>query len=248
MARFAFFVLLVTSCTTGLLASEEPLADSSAVDPEGDGSAQIGVPLADKPGTDPGDKVRLPLVEPTVVVPKQPGQTLAPGALTPRQKAKLFLWKSVGPSAIANRLILAGYNQWSDHPEEWGQGMEGYGKRVANRFARMTIRNGIMLGANVAFKTDPRYDQCECAGFWARTGHAARRVVVARTDYGGETVNVARLAGAYVTPWITYQWYPDRLNTTDRKLLVGTSYLGWRVASNVLAEFWPDIKRKLRRK
>lgn len=192
------------------------------------------------------EKVPLPLIEPEVVKP-QPGQ-LAAGALTTSDKVDLWKRRTFGPSALANRAIMSGWSQWRDHPEEWGQGMEGYGKRFANRMGRLAVRNTIMLGADVAFKTDPRYDLCDCDGVWRRVGHAAKRVLVARSDYGGETVNVSRIAGAYVTPWITYEWYPQRMDTTQRKLMSGTSYLAWRAAGNVMKEFWPDIRRKFRRK
>jgi hypothetical protein len=125
--------------------------------------------------------------------------------------------------------------------------MEGYGKRYASRWGRMAIRNGIELGADLTFKTDPRYDRCDCIGFTARSGHALKRILVARRDNGTEMVSVSRLAGAYVTPMITDQWYPARLNTWDHKLWSGTEFLAWRGVSNMVKEFWPDIKRTLRR-
>jgi hypothetical protein len=72
-------------------------------------------------------------------------------------------------------------------------------------------------------------------------------VLVSRSDSGGEMPAYSNFTGAYVTPWITYTWYPDRLDTTSRKLQSGTMYLGWRGATNMLREFWPDIKRGFRR-
>jgi hypothetical protein len=46
---------------------------------------------------------------------------------------------------------------------------------------------------------------------------------------------------------ITYSWYPDRMNTWDRKFQSGTFHLGWRGVSNMIREFWPDVKRGFRR-
>jgi hypothetical protein len=44
-------------------------------------------------------------------------------------------------------------------------------------------------------------------------------------------------------------WYPDRLNTARLGFLQGSVTLGFDLARNLGAEFWPDIKRKvLRRK
>jgi hypothetical protein len=113
---------------------------------------------------------------------------------------------------------------------------------------RLAVRNAIQLGADVAFKTDPRYDRCDCNGVKLRSVHAMKRVFIARKDGGGEMISVSRLAGAYVTPMITDQWYPDRLNTWDHKLKSGTAFLAWRVANNLVKEFWPEIRRKFRKK
>jgi hypothetical protein len=112
---------------------------------------------------------------------------------------------------------------------------------------RLAIRNSIRLGTDVAFGIDPRYDRCDCAGFLSRTGHAWKRVVVSRSDAGTEMPAYSNFTGAYITPMITYTWYPDRLNTWDRKLQSGTLHLGWRGVSNMIREFWPDVKKGFRR-
>jgi hypothetical protein len=58
-------------------------------------------------------------------------------------------------------------------------------------------------------------------------------------------ISVSRLAGAYVTPMITDQWYPARLNTWDHKLQSGSMFLAWRGLSHTVKEFWPEIRRTL---
>ena len=192
----------------------------------------------------PNLRIPIPVFGPEVVATR-PG-VIEP--LTAEEKAKLMLWKSVSLAQIGNRLLLAGWDQWSNEPVEWGQGWDAYGQRVGDRFGRAMIRNSIMLATDIAFKTDPRYDRCLCSGVWPRVAHAARRVVVARKDDGGETVNFSRFAGAYVTPWIADQWLPPSQNTTERKLTTATTYLAWKVASNTFAEFWPDIRARIFRR
>jgi hypothetical protein len=188
--------------------------------------------------------LKFPLVEPVAVVPER---AITAEALTSGDKARLMLKNSFGVYALLNRGLMAGFSHWEDHPAEWGQGWGAYGKRLANRTGRMAIRNTMRLGLDIAFKTDPRYDKCDCSGF-SRVRHAAKRVVIARSDYGGETFNTARVVSAMAAPWVAYEWYPARLNTTDRKLMSGASYLGWRVVNNIVAEFWPDVRRKLFRR
>lgn len=186
--------------------------------------------------------VQFPLVNP-IVVP--PGVT--PEALTPGDKARLAIRNTFGPRAVANRMISAGFDQLSGRPHEWGGGIDAYAQRFGSRMGRLAVRNSIRLGTDVAFGIDPRYDRCACSGFLARTGHAWKRVVVSRSDAGNEMPAYSNFAGAYVTPWITYTWYPDRLDTTSRKIQSGTMHLGWRGVSNMIREFWPDVKRGFRR-
>jgi hypothetical protein len=199
-------------------------------------------PEKQKPATREPDTLPLPLGSPRAI---QPG-TIDP--LTPGEKARLALKDTFGIRALANRALLAGLNHWMNHPEEWGGNMDAYGKRFASRWGRMTVRNAIELGSDLAFKTDPRYDRCDCIGFGARTGHAWKRVFVARRDDGSDFINVSRLAGAYMTPILTDQWYPARLNTWSHKLQSGTEFLGWRGVNNMVKEFWPEIKRKVLRR
>jgi hypothetical protein len=185
-----------------------------------------------------------------VPLPLQSPRVLAPGTIEPLsagEKAHLALKNTIGTRALINRAALAGFNHWMDHPEEWENSIDGYPKRFASRMGRLAVRNAVQLSTDIVFKTDPRYDRCECSGFGARAGHAWRRVLMSRRDNGGEMISVSRLAGAYVTPMITDQWYPARLNTWNHKLESGTWFLGWRGVNNMIKEFWPDIKRTFRR-
>lgn len=182
----------------------------------------------------------LPLVSPRVL---QPG-TMEP--LSPREKVARALRNTFGPKSIANRLLIAGINQWQDSPEEWPQGMEGYGMRFGSRMGRLAVRNAVQLGADLAFRTDSRYDRCDCVGFLSRTSHAWKRVFVTRKDAGGETIAISNFAGAYIPPMVTYQWYPDSHNTWRNKMQAGTEFLGWRGIGNMVREFWPEISRTAR--
>lgn len=183
----------------------------------------------------------LPLTTQTSVDPK-----LQYEPLTPRQKMDLAVRNTFSIRAILNRAAIAGIDHWRDHPEEWPGGMEGFGMRHGNRMGRVAVRNAVQLAADVAFKTDPRYDRCNCTGFKSRSAHAWKRVILSRTDSGGEMISVSRLAGAYVTPFITDTWYPDRLATFGDKWVGGTQFLAFRGATNMLREFWPEISRKLK--
>jgi hypothetical protein len=198
-------------------------------------------PVSKQPEPPPLEVLPLPLASPTAI---RPG--LMADTLSPQGKVQHALRNMFGVRSFANRVLLSGIDHWRDDPAEWSGNMDGYGWRLADRMGSLVIRNAVQVSADVAFGTEPRYDRCDCEGFWPRTRHALRRVFVSRKDSGGEMISVSRLAGAYVTPMITDQWMPASQNTWAHKLESGSAFLGWRGLSNIVKEFWPDISRKLR--
>jgi hypothetical protein len=202
---------------------------------------QPAPPLSSQPGPPEVEILPLPLSSPSAI---RPGTTV--DSLSAKGKLDMAIRNMVGPRALANRALLAGLDLWMDDPDEWRSGMPGYGLRFADRMGRLAVRNGIQVTADIIFKTDPRYDRCDCTGGWPRAKHALKRIIIARKDDGGEMLSVSRLAAAYATPMITDQWYPSSKNTWFHKIDSGTFFLGWRGVSNLLKEFWPDISRTLR--
>ncbi|MGH9629941.1 MAG: hypothetical protein ACRD7E_16610 [Bryobacteraceae bacterium] len=188
-----------------------------------------------------------PAAEPAGL-PVKPEAKLEPGVLSPKEKAMHALRNTIGLPGLGKRVFAAAVDHWQDEPQEWGQGWDALGRRAAYGYSRLAIRNGIRVGLDLAFKTDPRYDRCNCDGFLPRAGHAVRRVFIARKDNGGEMLNIPRIASAYGTAAITQQYWPDRYNTTGNKLGEGTSSLAIRTGTNMLREFWPDIRRAIFRK
>jgi hypothetical protein len=78
---------------------------------------------------------------------------------------------------------------------------------------------------------------------------ALRGTVLTRTDSGGETLSTWRIGSDYGSAFLSNMWYPERLSTARLGFIQGSLTLGFDLAGNLAAEFWPDIKRKvLRRK
>jgi hypothetical protein len=72
--------------------------------------------------------------------------------------------------------------------------------------------------------------------------------MLTHTDSGGETLSTWRLGSAYGAAFLSNEWYPERLNTVRLGALQGTLHLGFDFVSNLGAEFWPDVKRKILRR
>jgi hypothetical protein len=153
------------------------------------------------------------------------------------------------PWSMAGSAAYAGLLQELDAPEEWGQGAGAYGKRFVSTVGCVAIHGALAFGLDSTLHQDPRYFRSRSTGFWRRTGHALRGTILTRTDSGGETLSTWRLGSAYGAAFLSNQWYPERLNTVRLGVLQGSLRLGFDFASNLGAEFWPDLRRKvLRRK
>jgi hypothetical protein len=151
------------------------------------------------------------------------------------------------PWALAGTAAYAGILQELDAPREWGQGGVAYSRRVASTAAAGVIHTVLAFSLDSALHQDPRYFHSGRKGFFRRVADATRGTFMTHTDAGGETVSTWRLGSAYGAAIISNLWYPDRLDTLRLGFLQGTVRVGFDLVTNLSAEFWPDIKKKLRR-
>ena len=160
-----------------------------------------------------------------------------------------FHVQSVGtPMSLAETAAYAGILQGFDTPAEWGQGAGAYGKRFASALGGSAIHGALAFGLDSALHQDPRYYRSRNPGFWRRAAHAFRGTMLTHTDSGGETLSTWRLGSAYGAAFLSNEWYPERLNTVRLGALQGSLHLGFDLVSNLGAEFWPDVKRKILRR
>lgn len=146
--------------------------------------------------------------------------------------------------------FLAGISQAEDSEPGYGQGAQGYGKRFGASFADGTIEN-YLTGAILpsVLRQDPRFFQSGKGGFWHRTGYAVSRIFVTRTDSGGEQFNYSEVVGSAVSAAIsTYSYHPQGDRNLPNTASVWGTQVGYDTITIVVKEFWPDIRRKLKKK
>src|SRR5687768_6740253 len=105
----------------------------------------VGLTAQDQPAQDQLTQGQPPQDEPTQDRPVQeeakpqtpftgPVSTrsvpVAYSPLTNGEKFHHYLHHTFGPARILRSAATAGINQWMDSNPEWGQGMEGYGRRL----------------------------------------------------------------------------------------------------------------------
>jgi hypothetical protein len=139
---------------------------------------------------------------------------------------------------------LAALGQLTDQHSEFGQGLKGYGKRLGGSIADQLTGNFLTESIMPSLlREDPRYFRRGQGGIWSRTGYAASRVLVARNDHGNWTFNAAEVSGNAISAVIGNAYYPGerRLGDNFERFY---SQMATDAFSQILKEFWPDIKRK----
>jgi len=90
--------------------------------------------------------------------------------ITPKQRWTLYQQTTFSGIAVLGAATGAAFSQWLDSPTEWGQGAEGYGRRLASSYGATIINGTIQYGSAALFHDDNRYYRSKAPSFGARFG------------------------------------------------------------------------------
>ena len=171
------------------------------------------------------------------------GEQVAP--LTVGGKFKLA-FTYFDPYTFGFVALRAGIDQATDSKREYGQGMEGYGKRYGADFAD-GLTNSIFVKAvfPALLRQDPRYFRRGQGSFWGRATYAASRTLITRQDSGHNFFNFSEVFGNAASAGLSMTYYPDNERTAGDFAVRAGIQFGFDAGFNVLKEFYPDITRKL---
>ena len=169
--------------------------------------------------------------------------------LTAAQKFKVTARGTFDPVEFLWYGAQAGISQAEDHDAVYGQGAEGYARRFGVRFADGTVENFFTRAIIPSLlREDPRYFQSGKGGFWHRAAYAVSRIFVTRTDSGRSEFNFSEIVGSATAAGIsTYTYHPEYARNVSSALDVWGTQVGYDTLSYAVKEFWPDIRRKLRK-
>ena len=143
--------------------------------------------------------------------------------------------------------FYAGISHLQNQNPSFGQGTAGFAQRYVRGFADQAMGNMFTEGLFPAMlKEDPRYFIVgpSYGGKMKRTGYALSRIFVTRTDAGKTRFNFSETLGNGSAVAISNTYYPDTRNVKDNTTKFATQ-LATDAFSNIIKEFWPDIKRKM---
>lgn len=168
--------------------------------------------------------------------------------ITRRQKLAIAWQDTTDRAIFLQSAFIAGIGQGTNANPSFGQGMEGYGKRFGAAYADFALQNFMTEGVFPSLlHQDPRYFRRREGSGPSRLGYAISRLFITRNDLGKHRFNFSEVLGGATSLAISNAYYPDG-RTAGNNLGRYTLQLGFDAASNVLKEFWPDLKRKLPRR
>jgi hypothetical protein len=163
------------------------------------------------------------------------------------QKFAIHAFRMGAPRVFVGYLLVAEIQQVKDSPGKWGRGVDGFGKRYGTDLGLNAMREVMSYGLDTVTHEDPRFFRSEKTGVGGRVKDALLQVVVAHTDSGGRNLAYGTVLGTYGAAELTARWLPHRQSSVGDGLFYGTLLLAGDAGRNVFREFWPDIRRKIKR-
>jgi len=162
--------------------------------------------------------------------------------LTGADRLKWVVRTTMGPSSLFVGALQAGWGNLSNRPPEYGQGMEGFGKRFGLRLTSIGTSNVMEASLGAIWGEDPRYHRAPGEAAKGRFGHAIKMTVMAQKSDGSLAPAYARYIAYAGSNAISDAWRPDSQVTVGSTVTrIGERFAG-RLLGNLFKEFWPDLK------
>ena len=165
--------------------------------------------------------------------------------LHPRQKFELAWKLTIDPVNFGVTAAIAGIQQATNSFSGYGQGAQGYGKRLGAAYADSVT--GTFIGGAILpslFKQDPRFFYKGTGSRRSRFFYALASSVICKGDNGHWQANYSAILGSLAAGGISNLYYPESdrdVAVTFENTLIG---IGATAANNLLQEF---VIRKLTR-
>jgi hypothetical protein len=165
---------------------------------------------------------------------------------TAGEKFKMAIKDDFGPSTFVIRAAVAGIDEARDSIPEFHQGGAGYGRYYWHSLVDSVVENTLVEGiVPVITHEDTRYYRMGSGGVVKRTAYALKRVVVIRSDSGGNNFNISEIVGAGAGAGISNLYYPRSQRTFGNTAESWGMNVGIDGATFVVREFLPDVMHAL---
>lgn len=163
--------------------------------------------------------------------------------LTVRQKFTIARKDTLDWPSYFTAAMFSGISQLNNSNPAFHQGVEGFAKRYGASAIDQDVGNFLTEAIMPSLlHQDPRYFRKGHGSFMGRVAYAASRTVISKNDKGAWAFNTSEWVGNGMVAALGNLYYPDEVgfNATMQRML---SQVGTDAMSQVLKEFWPDVKR-----
>jgi len=167
--------------------------------------------------------------------------------ITGKQRWSLYQKTTFSGTAILGAGVGAAFSQALDSPHEWGQGGEGYGKRVASSYGATIINGTIQYGTSILFRDDNRYFRSGAKSFGGRFGFVVISPFVAHNDHGGKRFSMSSFLGGAGQSTIPLAWSPRSWQGGSEIAINAAIWYGQTAGFNLFREFYPSIAAHFRK-
>jgi len=183
-----------------------------------------------------GDQIQKPAnAAAAAAVPRQ--QPFIP--MTQAQRLRYYFNSTFSLSTLAVAAAGAGTLQLWNIPKEWGQGAEGYGRRMGDLYGQHIIVQTLMYGSSSLLHEDNHYFRSGKSGLWPRLRYAAMSALITRRDDGSTRFAYTRIGSFAAGAFISRAWQPRSITSAGDGAVNFGSFVAVQVGFNVAREFFP---------
>lgn len=157
--------------------------------------------------------------------------------------------RTVGRRALTRLGVSAAFSHVLNRPREWGRNIGGLGKRVGSSAGILVIKNSVQFTVGYLRHEEFGYQASGKVGFKPRLTYALLSTVRTRDTRSHERKwATGRISGVLASGMISRIWQPVRLRTVSSGFSSAGVSFGIDAGTNVLREFWPEIRHPHRKK
>jgi hypothetical protein len=163
--------------------------------------------------------------------------------LSASEKFKLAGQDAFDRGTFVLAAVFAGEGQITRASPSFGQGVEGYARYFVTSYAGWA---GGDYMTEAIYPTllhqDPRYFRKGSGSTFKRLTYAVTQIFWTHTDSGGQTFNFSEICGNATIVAISEAYDPDNRSAGNAASSLAIQ-IGDDMASNILKEFYPDLRR-----
>jgi hypothetical protein len=168
--------------------------------------------------------------------------------LTSKEKFKLANEDALDRGTFVLAAAFAGKDQLTNASPSFGQGVKGYAHYFVTSYADWAIGDYMTEAIWPSLlHQDPRYFRRGNGRALSRLTYAMSQIFVTHNDSGHISFNFSEIGGNATTAAISQAYHPDNRDAAS----AGSTFavqIGVDMASNIMKEFYPDLRRALSRK